>query len=108
MLRNLAADAVVAEAVLYAAGARRLTVEHVQPLTEQADSSYRPTARGRRRLGGGGRRLPRWRHRDRPVDVDHLDLFVHRRARRQLVGAARLAADRLSPGEWIITCDDHE
>jgi len=28
MLRNLAADAIVAEAVLYAAGGRRLTVEH--------------------------------------------------------------------------------
>ncbi len=27
---------------------------------------------------------------------------------RQLVWAARLAADRLNPGEWIITCDDHE
>jgi hypothetical protein len=36
MLRNLAADAVVAEAVLYAAGGRRLTVEHGQPLNEQA------------------------------------------------------------------------
>jgi hypothetical protein len=33
MLRNLAADAVVAEAVLYAAGGRRLTVEHGGPLT---------------------------------------------------------------------------
>ncbi len=36
MLRNLAADAVVAEAVLYASGGRRVTIEHGQPLTEQA------------------------------------------------------------------------
>ncbi len=37
MLRNLATDALVAEAVLYASGGRRrLIVEHGQPLTEQA------------------------------------------------------------------------
>ena len=36
MHRNLAADAVVAEALLYASGGRRLTVEHGQPLTDQA------------------------------------------------------------------------
>ncbi len=36
MHRNLAADAVLAEAVLYASGGRRLTIEHGQPLTDQA------------------------------------------------------------------------
>ena len=36
MRRTLAADAVVAEALLYASGGRRLTVEHGQPLTDQA------------------------------------------------------------------------
>ena len=36
MQRTLAADAVVAEALLYASGGRRLTVEHGQPLTDQA------------------------------------------------------------------------
>ena len=36
MQRTLAADAVVAEALLYASGGRRLTVEHGQPLTGQA------------------------------------------------------------------------
>ena len=36
MHRTLAADAVVAEALLYASGGRRLTVEHGQPLTQQA------------------------------------------------------------------------
>jgi len=47
MQRNLAADAVVAEAVLYASGGR----------------------------------LPGRRDRERPANVDHLDLPVHRRAR---------------------------
>ena len=36
MQRTLAADAVVAEGLLYASGSRRLTVEHGQPLTGQA------------------------------------------------------------------------
>lgn len=36
MHRNLAADAVLAEAHLYACGGRRLTVEHGQPRTGRA------------------------------------------------------------------------
>ncbi len=36
MHRTLAAEAVVAEALLYATGGRRLTVEHGQPLTRPA------------------------------------------------------------------------
>lgn len=41
MLRNLAADVVVAEALLYASGRRRLTMEHGQPLTLGADALVR-------------------------------------------------------------------
>lgn len=40
VLRTLAAEAVVADALLYASGGRRLTVEHGQPLpTRPARSS---------------------------------------------------------------------
>jgi len=41
MLRNLAADTVVSEAVLYTSGGRRFTVEHGEPLTEQAAALVR-------------------------------------------------------------------
>ncbi len=106
MQRNLAADDVVAEAVLYASGGRRLTVEHGQPLTEQAGALVQQLV----------------------VDVDAAvgaagylgDRIVTERAMsitwtfpstdvpaRQLVLEARLAADRLNPGDWIIAADDY-
>ncbi len=107
MLRNLAADAVVAEAVLYAAGGRRLTVEHGQPLTEQAAALVRQLvddvdeAAARAGYLGGGTAT------GRPTSITWTFSSTDGPAR-QLVWAARLAADALNPGEWIITCDDHE
>ncbi len=107
MLRNLAADAVVAEAVLYAAGGRRLTVEHGQPLTEQAAALVRQlvddvdqavAAAGY--LGGGTVT-------GRPTSITWALSSTDGPAR-ELVWAGRRAADALNPGEWIITCDDHE
>jgi hypothetical protein len=107
MHRNLAADAVLAEAVLYASGGRRLTVEHGQPLTQQAaalvqqlvdevdqaveDAGY---------CGGGtvtGRATSiTWTFLSGEVPA------------RQLVLAAQRAADFRNPGGWIVTADDHE
>ena len=106
MHRTLAADAVVAEALLYASGGRRLTVEHGQPLTQQAaalvqqlvdDVDQAAAAAGY--LGGGtvtsrGTSIT-WTFPSTDVPA------------RQLVLAARLAADRLNPGSWVITADEH-
>jgi hypothetical protein len=106
LLRNLAADAAVAEAVLYASGGRRLTVEHGQPLTGQAaalvqqlvdDVDQAVAAAGY--LGGGTVT-------GRVTSITWTFPSTHVPARR-LVVAARLVADRLNPGEWIITADDH-
>ena len=105
MHRALAADAVVAEALLYASGGRRLTVEHGQPLTDQAralvqqlvdDVDQAAAAAGY--LGGGGTVTGRstsitWTFPSN--DVPSL----------RLVQAARRAADRLNPGTWVVTAD---
>ncbi len=104
MHRNLAPDAVIAEATLYATGGRRLTVEHGQPLTEQAlvqqlVDDVDQAAAGADYLGGGtvtsrGASIT-WTFPSTDVPA------------RQLVLAARLAAGRLNPGSWIITADEH-
>lgn len=105
--RNLAADAVVAEAQLYASGARRLTVEHGQPLTDQAaalvqqlvdDVDHAAASAGY--LGGGtvtSRRTSiTWTFPSSDVPALHL------------VEAARAAAGRLSPGTWVVTADAYD
>lgn len=107
MLRSLAADAVVAEAVLYASGGRRLTVEHGQPLTEQAAAlvqqvvNYVDAAASTAGYVGGGTVTARatsitWTFPSSEVPA------------RQLVLAAQRAADFRNPGGWIVTADDHE
>ncbi len=107
MHRNLAADAVLAEAVLYASGGQRLTVEHGQPLTDQAsallqrlvdDVDQAVEAAGY--LGGGSIT-------ERPTSITWTFPSTDVPAR-QLVLAARLAAERLTPGGWIITGDDYD
>jgi hypothetical protein len=104
MRRNLAADAVLAEAVLYASGGRRLTVEHGQPLTEQAaalvqqlvdDVDAAVAAAG---YLGGGTITARatsitWTFPSSDVPA------------RQLVLAALQAADWLDPGGWVTNAD---
>ena len=106
MHRTLAADAVVAEAHLYASGGRRLTVEHGQPLTDQAADLVQQlvddvdqAAADAGYLGGGtvtsrGASIT-WTFPSTDVPA------------RKLVLAARLAADRLNPGSWIVNADDH-
>jgi hypothetical protein len=106
MHRNLAADAVLAEAVLYASGGRRLTVEHGQPLTPQAATLVQQLVdevdRAVEDAGycGGGTVTARptsitWTFPSAGVTAQHLVL------------AAGEAADRLNLGPWIITADDY-
>jgi len=93
--------------VLYAAGGRRLTAKHGQPVTEHAAALVRQlvddvdqavAAAGY--LGGGTVT-------GRPTSITWT-LSSTDGSARQLVSAGRLAADRFNPGEWIITYDDHE
>ena len=107
MQRTLAADAVVAEALLYASGGRRLTVEHGQPLTDQAGALVQQlvddvdeAAADAGCLGDGsvtcrGSSIT-WTFPCTDVPAQ------------QLVFAARLAADRLNPGSWVISADDYD
>ena len=102
----LAADAVVAEALLYASGGRRLTVEHGFPLTERAGALVQQlvddvdqAAANAGYLGGGSATARQtsitWTFTSRDVPA------------RQLVMATRLAVDRLNPGGWIVNADDY-
>jgi hypothetical protein len=106
MHRSLAADAVLAEAVLYASGGRRLTVEHGQPLTDQAAALVQQLvddvdqAAARAGYLAGGTVTSRatsitWTFPSSDVSA------------RRLVLAARLAADRLNPSSWVISADDY-
>ena len=106
MHRNLAADAVLADAALYAGGGRRVTVEHGQPLTEQAAALVQQlvdaveqavTAAGYR---GGGTAT------SRPTSITWT-FPSHDVPALTLVLAARQAADTLNPGSWIVSVDDH-
>lgn len=108
VLRTLAADAVVAEAVLYASGDRRLTVEYGQPLTEQAAALVRQlvddvdqAAAAAGYLGGGTVT-------NRPTSITWTFSSTDVPARQQVVLAVRVAADRLNPGGWIVTADGNE
>lgn len=104
--RNLAADAAVAEAELYAAGNRRLSVTHdtdhgtdhemaVQVLVDAVDQVARDTGYS----GGGtftnrpGRTIWTWPSTDVPAGA--------------VVRAAADQARRLNPGHWTIDADDH-
>lgn len=106
MLRNLAADAVLTDAALYASGRRRLTVEHGEPLTADADELVHrlveqvDAAVDAAGYIGGGLLIGRltsltWTFPSTDVPA------------RNLVDAARAVADRLNPGGWVITADDH-
>ena len=106
MHRALAADAVVAEALLYASGGRRLTVEHGQPLTNQATALVQRLVAGVEAgadaagyLGGGTVTA-------RATSITWTFPSTHVEARR-LVQAAREAAHRLDPGGWVVTADDY-
>ncbi len=104
VMRTLAADAVVAEAVLYASGGRRLTVEHGQPLTQQAAALVQQlvddvdAAAGAAGCLGGTVT-------SRPTSITWTFPSSDAPAR-QVVAAALVAADKLNPGGWIITAAD--
>lgn len=106
MLRNLDAHAVLAEAAVYAAGKRRLTVDHGEPLND-----------------AGAELLSRLVHEVAQVVEDagpHCTANMTGRPAsltwtfqapdgqtRDLVLAARTVIDRLDPGGWVVTADDH-
>lgn len=103
---NLAADAVLFDAQLYAAGCRRLTVEHGEPLTEQAiallvqliadvdHAALRTDASSCTRL-------------IRPTSVTWTFTGSDQVPAQSVVLAARRAADSRNPGGWVITADDY-
>lgn len=105
MLANLAADAVLAEAAVYAGGGRRVTVDHGQPLTPQAEHLLQQlldevdAATDQAGHCGGGTVTIR----ATSITWTYPSLAV---PARELVLAARHACDRLNPGTWIITADD--
>ena len=107
MHRNLAADAVVAEALLYASGGRRLTVDHGQPLTDQAAALVQQLIADVDQAAAdagcpiGGTVTSRgasitWTFPSTDVPA------------RELLRASRQAADRLNPGTWVITADVYD
>jgi hypothetical protein len=105
--RNLAADAVLAEAALYAAGGRRLTVEHGQPLTEQAAALVQQLVDDVDAAASAAGFLGSGTVTDRPTSITWTFPCTDVPAR-QSVLAARQAADALNPGTWIVTADDYD
>lgn len=106
MLRNLDADAVLADAALYAAGKRRLTVDHGEPLSGAAgELLQRLVEQVAQLVDDGGDRC------EATLTVRAASLtwtFQSPDApARDLVLAARTVVERLDPGGWVITADDH-
>ena len=106
MHRTLAADAVLAEAHLYASGGRRLTVEHGQPLTDQAAALVQELVDDVDQAAAHAGYLCGGTVTSRGASITWTFPSTDVPAR-QLVLAARLAADRLNPGNWVITADEH-
>ena len=106
MQRNLAADTVVAEALLYATGGRRLTVEHGQPLTSQAAALVPQLVDDVDAAASAAGYLDGGTVAGRPTSITWTFPSTGVAARR-LVLAARLAADTLNPGAWLVTADDY-
>ena len=105
MHRTLAADAVVAEALLYASGGRRLTVEHGRPLTRQAAALVQQLVDDVDQAAENAGYLGDGTVTARATSVTWTFPSTNVLAR-QLVLATRQAADRLNPGSWVITADD--
>ena len=106
MQRTLAADAVVAEALLCASGVRRLTVEHGQPLTDQARALVRQLVDDVDQAAASAGYLDGGTVTIRPTSITwtfpSTDVSAGRR-----VQAAQKAADRLNPGVRIVSADDY-
>ena len=96
-----------ADAALHASGARRLTVQHGGPLTDQASEVLLRLVRpGRARRAGrfGGQR----RAGAGAPGLDDVDSPPPQGLARPLVLTARRAvSDLLEPGGWIVTPGDH-
>lgn len=106
MQRNLAADAVVTDALLYASSGRRLTVEHGQPLTQQAAALLQQLVDDVDKAAALAGYLVGGTITARPTSITWTFPSTDVPARR-LVLVARLAVDRLNPGGWIISADDY-
>ena len=106
MHRNLAADAVVADALLYATGGRRLTVEHGKPLTMAAAALVRQLVDDVDRAAAAAGCLGGVTVTARSTSITWTFSSTDVPAR-LLVLAAREAACRLDPGGWVITADDY-
>ena len=106
MRRSLAADAVVAEALLCASGVRRLTVEHGQPLTPQAAALVQQLVDDVDQAAASAGYLDGGTATARPTSITWTFPSTVVSARR-LVLAAQQAADRLNPGGWVVSADDY-
>lgn len=106
MLRNLDADAVLADAALYAAGQRRLTVEHGEPLSAAAGELLRSLVDQVAHVVDDAGDLCEGTLTVRSTSLTWTFPSTDVPAR-DLVLAARTVADRLNPGGWVITADDH-
>lgn len=106
MHRNLATDAVLADAALYASGARRLTVDHGGPLTAQSAEGLQQLVR---LVEETIRALPGQNTVELLVRTRSLTWTSHRPegSTCPLVLAARTVANQLDPGGWVITADDY-
>lgn len=107
MLRNLAAEAVLTDAALYAAGHRRLTVEHGEPTSPPTPPSSCTASSSKVNAvvdaaGHVGGTLLLGRLTSLTWTFPSTDVPA-----RNLVIAARAVADRLNPGGWVITADEH-
>jgi len=104
--RNLAADAVLADAALYASGARRLTVDHGGPLTAQGAVLLEQLVG---LVDEAIRALPGENTVELLVRPKSLTWTFHRPegSARPLVLAARTVATQLDPAGWVITADDY-
>ena len=106
MERNLAADQVLAEGHLYAAGWRQLAVQHDSPLTADARALLE-------RLAEQIQHVVRLAGATEPGTVTYRTgsatwaFPTCERTARQHVVLARLVADQLNPGGWTVTADDY-
>ena len=106
MHSTLAADAAVAEALLYVSGGRRLTVEHGQPLTPQAAALVQQLVDDVDQAAASAGYLDGGTATARPTSITWTFPSTVVSARR-LVLAAQQAADRLNPGGWVVSADDY-
>lgn len=107
LARTVAAAAVVAEAEAYAGGARRVTVEHGEPLTEAAEQLLARLVEDVDAAVWSVGQVERGTLTQRVTSLTWSLPSTDAVPARALVLAARAAADGLNPGGWVITADDY-